>query len=318
MRMERLSRLAIALVLVGCGSGGAAGEDAGGHDAQTRDAARGGDAANADAASDTDASGADASTSEDASTPVDAGGVRDLSTDRGLFFGSTRCASADVLFCEDFEGGAIDTSRWTSLGTPPALDTVRAARGAQSMHFHTTGNGQSRLQTDAIFPVTGGRYYGRMFVWIDALPTAPDWAHWTLVGASGDTHAGEIRVGGQWDRTRNRFGVGTDGGDTGDWTNLDGDPSGAVVPAAEDQWACIEWMHDASTDTTQFFWDATEHPSLATTATDHGGSSADYLLPDFRSVWIGWWLYQSGPTPDHFDVWIDEVVLDDERIGCVL
>ena len=34
--------------------------------------------------------------------------------------------------------------------------------------------------------------------------------------------------------------------------------------------------------------------------------------------WVGWWLYQSGSTPDHFDVWIDEVALDSARIGCSL
>jgi hypothetical protein len=260
--------------------------------------------------------GSDASS--DAFVGIDASHFRDLGSDRTRFFGDSRCTS-DVLFCEDFEATTISTSRWTVHGTAPMLDTVHAARGQQAMHFHTMTNGQSRLQTDDIFPVAGGRYYGRMFVWMDALPTAPDWAHWTLMGAAGDTHAGEIRVGGQWDRMRDRFGVGTDGGDTGDWTYLDQDPTGHVVPAPTQQWVCIEWMHDTTNETTAFFWDGVEHPSLGTTATMHGGTaSAQYLLPDFRSVWIGWWLYQSGSTPDHFDVWIDEVVLDDERIGCVI
>ncbi len=315
--MTRTLPLVVALALGACG-GGSPEDDASRPDGSARDAAAGDSGGSSDDASssgDTNGGALDASTADDAGT--DAGGPRDLSSDRTRFFGDARCGT-DVLFCEDFEASTIDSARWTTRGTPPSLDTVRAARGGQSMHFHTSGNGQSRLETDDIFPVAGGRYYGRMFVWIDALPTAPDWAHWTLVGASGDAHAGEIRVGGQWDRTRNRFGVGTDGGDTGDWTYLDQDPTGAVVPAPEDAWVCLEWMHDPETDTTAFYWDSVEHPSLATTSAMHGGSTAPYLLPDFRSVWIGWWLYQSGSTPDHFDVWIDEVVLDDERIGCAL
>jgi hypothetical protein len=39
-------------------------------------------------------------------------------------------------------------------------------------------------------------------------------------------------------------------------------------------------------------------------------------MPDFDSMFVGWWLYQTGTVPDHFDVWIDEVAIDDERIGC--
>jgi hypothetical protein len=45
-----------------------------------------------------------------------------------------------------------------------------------------------------------------------------------------------------------------------------------------------------------------------------------YDVPTFSSVWVGFWNYDQGQTmtPDHFDVWIDEVAFDDERIGCVL
>jgi hypothetical protein len=67
------------------------------------------------------------------------------------------------------------------------------------------------------------------------------------------------------------------------------------------------------------FWDAVEHPSLATTADHHGGDQGQpYLLPSFDSLWIGWWEYQADPVPSSFDLWIDEVALDGERIGCVL
>ncbi|MCY1011811.1 hypothetical protein OV079_40910 [Nannocystis pusilla] len=160
-----------------------------------------------------------------------------------------------------------------------------------------------------------------MFVWIDAVPIAPDWAHWTLVGAVGSGEPGEIRVGGQYNPFvgKNLFGVGSDGGPTGDWTNLDGDPRGAPTAVVVKDWVCLEWLHDGANDETKFWWDATEHPSLATTATSHGGNQgADYVMPQFESAWVGWWLYQGNPNPDHYDVWIDEVAIDGVRIGCIL
>src|SRR6185369_16678781 len=107
---------------------------------------------------------------------------------------------------------------------------------------------------------------------------------------------------------------GTDGGPTGDWTNLDGDNGSQPVPVQS--WVCLEWMHKGDTSETKFWWDGVEHPSLRTTESMHGGTDDPYTLPDFNEMWIGWWLYQEGPMPDHFDVWIDEVAVDYARIGC--
>jgi hypothetical protein len=142
-----------------------------------------------------------------------------------------------------------------------------------------------------------------------------------LVGAQGRDVPGEIRVGGQFNpfEDKNFFGVGTDGGATGDWTNLDDDPAGNANAVTVQDWVCIEWMHKGDTNETRFYWDAVEHASLYTSATDHGGNqSAQYILPTFSSVWVGWWLYQGGTNPDQYDVWIDEVAIDGARIGCVL
>lgn len=264
-----------------------------------------------DSDGDTDTSAPTTATTGDTGPLVPPG--RDYSADPALFFGTSRCAEAGTLLCDGFEGSALDPS-WTPEGPVPVIDPTRAARGGSSLHVHADGNGRSYVKHTAIFPVADNAYWGRVFVWFDALPTAPDWAHWTIVGATGPDVPGEIRVGGQLDPFfgANRYGVGTDGGATGDWTNLD-DDGGPVAPA-EDRWVCVEWHHDATADTTAFYVDAVEHPSLATTAADHGG----YLLPAFDAVWIGWWLYQGGSAPDHFDVWMDEVALDTERIGCVL
>jgi hypothetical protein len=257
----------------------------------------------------------DGSTDDDAAS--DAGESDPLSTVREGFWGDSRCDALDALFCDGFEGTQIDAA-WQKQGPGSAtIDSSQQARGASSLHVHTEGNGFAYLRLRSIFPLAGNRYYARMFVRFDALPTAPDWAHWTFAEAAGSGDGSLIRVGGQWDRERNRFGVGSDGGPTGDWTNLDRDPGGSALTTPQDEWLCIEWLHDGDADVTRFFWDAVEHPSLATSASAHGGSDAAYVMPEFESVWVGWWLYQGNPTPSSYDIWIDEVAFDDERIGCV-
>jgi hypothetical protein len=230
----------------------------------------------------------------------------------GEFFGDSRC-SDDFYLCEDFETGGLDTGTWSTMGAAPTLDTTRAARGERSAHFHSTDNGLMLIRTTEIFPVANNNYFGRLFVWFDALPSAPQWAHWTIAGAQGDGDA-EIRVGGQFDGQINRFGVGTDHGATGDWTRLDED-SDEPVPVRT--WLCVEWQHDGAADETRMWIGGVERPSLRTTPDDHGGDDAEeYLLPEFESAWVGFWQYATGVTPEEFDVWIDEVALDGERIGC--
>jgi hypothetical protein len=234
--------------------------------------------------------------------------------------GPSQCAGSELLLCEGFESASLDSSIWSTMMSKPSIDDARAARGGKSLHVHTTATGASGIQTTKIFPRAEGHYYGRMFVYFDALPTSPQWAHWTIVGANPKSGSGEIRVGGQHDGKIERFGVGTDQGPTGDWTNLDEDPKSADAAVPLKKWLCVEWLHDWMNDQTKFYLDGTEHPSLATTPdVDHGGNSnVKYEIPELGSVWVGFWNYNQGKPvmPSEFDVWIDEVAFDDERIGC--
>ncbi len=51
------------------------------------------------------------------------------------------------------------------------------------------------------------------------------------------------------------------------------------------------------------------------TTPTHGGNSAEpFILPQFTGVWLGWYEYQV--TDETFEVWIDEIAIDDQRIGC--
>jgi hypothetical protein len=51
--------------------------------------------------------------------------------------------------------------------------------------------------------------------------------------------------------------------------------------------------------------------------TPHGGNSTQpFILPQFTNVWLGWQEYQT--TTETFEMWIDEIAIDKERIGCVI
>lgn len=239
------------------------------------------------------------------------------STNPAEFGGPTRCAKLNAQLCEDFESGTLDKTIWEVGGNAPVIDMGKSMRGSRSAHFHTEANGFSYIKEKKTFPAVNNTFWGRMFFYIDALPVTPDYAHFTLVEATGTGDSSRVREGGQY----RKFGVGTDGGPTGDWTNIDADPTKATAKEIpEKQWMCIEWLYKGDTDETRFFWDGVEHPSLYTfPKVKHGANSAvEYNLPDFNAVWVGWWMYQGNPTPDHFDVWIDEIAIDKDRIGCSL
>lgn len=235
----------------------------------------------------------------------------------GDFFGESRCDAGEFLLCDGFETDVVDPARW-SVGKNGSnvveIATDLAARGDHSIHIHAE-NGFGYLKNTSAFPAPNNDYFGRMFLRVKRFSTV-SYAHWTVVETAGTGDGSLIRLGGQFadHLDANRWGVGSDGGPTGDWTNHDTDPDGKPSEPKTETWVCLEWEYRGSESVTRFFVDGIEHPSLATSATEHGGESAEYHLPSATSVWFGWWQYQSDPEP--FDVWIDEVALDEQRIGC--
>jgi hypothetical protein len=243
------------------------------------------------------------------------------STNPAEFAGAPRCAGLDLQICEDFESGTFDSATWTlhqsAAGDAPTIDSIHVMRGTKAAHFHTSNNEFSYISETKTFPEMNNTFWGRMFFYIDALPVTPTGAHFTVVEGAGTGDTSKVREGGQF----RKFGVGTDGGPTGDWTNIDQDPTkDTAKEIPEKTFVCVEWEYKGDTNETHFYADGVEHPSLATSPTVmHGANSAvQYVLPQFTSLWLGWWLYQAGPMPDHYDVWIDEIAIDKARIGCSL
>jgi hypothetical protein len=294
-------RFAIALLLLGCHGNAGKGGD-GGAPADLANGGGGGDDLATAPSSDLAGGGA-----------IDMAG-RSYSVDPGTFFGTPRCASLGAQLCDDFEAATLD-AQWTASGAV-SLDTAEKARGNKSLHLHIVGQNWATITETRTFPEMKNHFFGRLFFRATAIPTTnPSAAHWTLVAGSGNGTS-EIREGG----IVGKWGTGTDNqgaGGTGDWTNADNDPAGNPKPVPSNTWACIEWEYDGANNETRFWWDGVEHPSMHTTSTLHGGTqSVPYLLPQFTNVKIGWMLYQAPVNPTTFDIWIDEIAIDAQRIGC--
>lgn len=236
--------------------------------------------------------------------------------------GRTSCTGAGLLFCEDFDrlptGGAssldwgIDTRNGT-LTIQRRASGPGGHRGNKVLRVHTVDNGRAFLRVDD-FAAPGNRFFGRMRLRVDAFPTAPDWAHFTLVEATGTGSSEIVRpIGGQYAPTvpGTFWGIGADGGPTGDWTNWR-----ESAPVTEDAWQCVEWLLDPADNRVVVWIDGLANPDLAVSTNQHGGNDVPFILPAVNTVKIGWQLYQGGTTPEQFDLWIDDIALSTRRLGC--
>jgi hypothetical protein len=223
------------------------------------------------------------------------------------------CARQNMLFCEDFQSvplGGATSLRWgvdTSHGT---LTVEKAARGQRVLHVHTERNGRAFLRVEDFSP-SGNSFYGRLRLRADAFPRRPDWAHYTLVEATGQGPEIVRPLGGQYVPAagRARWGVGADGGPTGDWTNWR-----ESAPSREDVWQCVEWRMDATDNRIELWFDGVHQPDLTVSTHEHGGNPVDFVFPRFDSVKFGWQLYQ--PNDGAYDLWMDDIALATTRIGC--
>jgi hypothetical protein len=214
--------------------------------------------------------------------------------------GPSRCGSAGVALCESFEDG-LDATIWSSTKTGDGtvtVDELHAARGSKALHVRTAnGGGHAFITERRSFPATSAMLYGRMFVWLeDDITTS---GHFSIAEGKGTGTGAAIRFGGQF----KSFGVGTDQGASGDWTDRDNKP----VPSKT--WMCLEFQFKGDSNEFHVWWDDVERPALHVGASRHGG----FTMPAFTSLWFGWWMYNAQEPQD---LWIDEIAIDSKPIGC--
>jgi hypothetical protein len=241
--------------------------------------------------------------------------------------GGTDCAS--LALCDDFEsasaGAAPDPSRW-SIGGPncfsgagqAVVDSTQAHSGQQSVRI-TPGSdycGHAFIQSSAISQL-GNVRYGRFYIRLQSALTD---AHVTFVSMrdandSSDSHSEELRIGGQsgvlnWNRSKDDATLPT--------LSPVGISMSRTLPAQA--WTCIEFRVDQASGQIQTWADG-EAPAglqadgMATADVDQAWiNQYPTWRPALTDLKLGWEAY-GGATNT---VWIDDVALGSERIGCAV
>jgi hypothetical protein len=252
--------------------------------------------------------------------------------------GAADGCNALALFCDGFEDDALGQSPgapWRdetgTSGASVKVDAARAFRGQRAVHISAPKGAAYRrgyfaIHQSPVFPAAASEMYGRAMFWLDAAPITPAGkppVHWTMVqgeGRSRDaTYNSLYRYGGQHQ------------GGLGLMANFETTPpmrsdcwqhSEGRLPVQ--QWACVEWHFAVANNEMQFWLDGSELSDLHVrdrgTGAESGCLSTEQLggqwlaPPAFQSLYLGWERYQE-PENDQ-DLWIDEVVVSRERVGC--
>ena len=231
------------------------------------------------------------------------------------------CVTSGSELCDDFETGQLDAQRWTqstSSMTSIAVEAGHAHSGQYAVHLKfVAGNQNTVTITEGVtFPATPNKFYSRM--WAYFAPDIPK-------AATGDFHTGFMMGGGNNDKGTTTLGMGMIGSDQqylgysiffgapkyefGPWSKT------RIVP---NQWLCIELLEDGSDPTTEVrkVWlNDTELSDLESDSAKAGGSAnPNHLPPQFDKVTFGVTEYH--PTPTLSDMWIDDVRVSSQKIGC--
>jgi hypothetical protein len=242
-------------------------------------------------------------------------------------------------FCDDFEAYAVGKppgAPWANSmnGGTVAVDTEHVYSGKRAVKISAAAATGYRsalinVQKATFLPAAGNVIYGRMMFWLDSAPQTS--VHWTLIDGEGQVpgqayHA-LYRYGGQLPISNGTDFIGSQlmaNYDTPDsystppvgpssdcWQHADQ----VVIPVAA--WACAEWKFDGAANELQFWLNGAEVTSLAVTGTGQGcvnqPATFPWSAPNFERIDLGWESYQAD---DARTIWIDDVALSTEKIGC--
>lgn len=232
--------------------------------------------------------------------------------------GPTKCPLAGSMLCDGFEGPAPGAAGSqfkfeTLMGSTGVVDATKPFRGMNSVHIKTNG-GQGFITETSTFTgataATNNNQWGRIWIWFEtkAAPQSHDVfirledtdskldsAQLHVAGGSRGQLASEIRSGSDLYHPK----------------ILDPAPKplpeGTVgFPLAQPKWQCWEW-HTTADNTLDFYIDGVEYTKMKVVVADK------WPFPIFKKLYLG--FMQFGTTPAT-ELWIDEVVLSSERVGC--
>jgi hypothetical protein len=206
-----------------------------------------------------------------------------------------------ALLCEDFEAGAeLDASKWTAdvgyhADNVVTIQSDMVAHGGFAAHAHLTEvqGGFAMLREAITFPALADSLWGRAYFYT------------TLPGETGHTgffsaYAGDNRV----------FEVGAGGG-TWQLTYYPApgseNPVGYPGEVPTGEWVCVEWHFDRlGSPRIEIFIDGESAAVYENNEGDVAPLTAISLGIDNHSATVG-----------NNDVYLDDIAIDAERVGCL-
>jgi hypothetical protein len=240
--------------------------------------------------------------------------------------GLAPCVTAGTELCDGFEIGQLDPKVWkVNLGGPSptvTVDGLHAHSGKYAVHAKVTPGQQSTAQiTESVtFPAADDGFYTRIWAYFSpdvAWPNNPPDFHTGFIIAGGNNGLGhvELAVGANLSPSSAAGPMHYLG-----YSIYRGPPYDEFGPRSPTQvatlsWTCIELLESGaggSSAVRRIWVDGTELPEQY----DSFGVSSPMgqKPPQFDLVSIGIWEYH--PTPSLSDMWIDDVRVSSQRIGC--
>ncbi|HZS39661.1 MAG TPA: hypothetical protein VFF06_22670 [Polyangia bacterium] len=232
----------------------------------------------------------------------------DLAGDGGVV--ASNCPGAGGKICEGFENGPLNLTLWslTQTGTTVTLDGIHVKRGLKAMHVHADavpsgGTGGTREGSiDATISSPSTPVYLRMFVYFaSAIP--PGGGNLMRSQGGSSPYTGVLMTRGSGS---NRLEVLNYNNTGPSFDNV------SATMLAPDQWMCFEMellsdVPPGAGGGVNVWLDDAPLSDLA--------ASGVAQLPLFADAIFGIEGVQPVPAPA-FDAWIDEIMVDTQRIGC--
>ncbi len=235
--------------------------------------------------------------------------------------GDSKCPTGTAVICDGFENAAPGAagSDWVSAaaGVTVNTDMTKVYRGTKSLQI--TGNTNVLIAETKTFTgttkATNNALWGRLF-FLSGVATASGWpiTH-TFFGAlssgmpaaSDDFHF----VGGS--RAKLLAQIALNGDKYTDPSGKNATGTEPAFPLAAAGWQCWEW-HDQPDDSYDFYINGAEVPEMKIVAgkASYGGMTLS-PMPIFKKLSLGW---NNFGTSAAITLWLDEVAIGPDRIGC--
>ena len=244
---------------------------------------------------------------------------------------SSACAG---VFCEDFEQGMIDPTKWDlkqGAGGTAVVQTTIVAHGKYALQVHalaTNTDDYALLVSKSTPAALNGMHFGRVNFYITPKPLTSGHTSMVFAGRNG---TGTANGPGPFPKLRYMEVSNINGGWQAGIDLLDVNPllEKVMYPAGSPQvpttaWTCLEWQFTDAPDSINFWIDGKligtfddQHvsypPGVAPGTPLYQGSSTG-LVGGFELFGVGFHDWHPNKA---FDLYYDDFVLDTQRVKCL-